>query len=209
MACSQGRKRHHRLAKASVARSDLRRGIVPLTICDGLGSMPKCFACGNPSEIQESSDSCFSEGFPALTFHHPKSTNDSFRDLSTNEIGGNIMGYAVDYIPTSEQKRRKVKKKYRREHVTSKAIRAKDMKKAVKWNLPKLEYDTTGADTVDRSIAIRILHLDCISRDTDPDGDHAMQQLVSEGIVSKPKRVGGHQVFDRADLIQSLKEWTR
>lgn len=56
----QGRKRHHRLAKASVARSDLRRGIVPLTICDGLGSMPKCFACGNPSEIQESSDSCFS-----------------------------------------------------------------------------------------------------------------------------------------------------
>ena len=54
------------------------------------------------------------------------------------------MGYAVDYIPTSEQKRRKVKKKYRREHVTSKAIRAKDMKKAVKWNLPKLEYDTTG-----------------------------------------------------------------
>ena len=129
--------------------------------------------------------------------------------LSTNEIGGNIMGYAVDYIPTSEQKRRKVKKKYRREHVTSKAIRAKDMKKAVKWNLPQLEYDTAGADTVDRSIAIRILHLDCISRDTDPDGDHAMQQLVSEGIVSKPKRVGGRQVFDRADLIQSLKAWTR
>ena len=52
-------------------------------------------------------------------------------------------------------------------------------------------------------------HLDCISRDTDPDGDHAMQQLVSEGIVSKPKRVGGRQVFDRADLIQSLKAWTR
>lgn len=119
------------------------------------------------------------------------------------------MGYAVDYIPTSEQKRRKVKKKYRREHVISKAIRAKDMKKAVKWNLPRLEYDTTGADTVDRSIAIRILHLDCISRDTDPDGDHAMQQLVSEGIVPKPKRVGGRQVFDRADLIQSLKAWTR
>jgi hypothetical protein len=119
------------------------------------------------------------------------------------------MGYAVDYIPTSKQKRRKVKKKYRREHVTSKAIRAKDMKKAVKWNLPRLEYETTGADTVDRYIAIRILHLDCISRDTDPDGDHAMQQLVSEGIVQKPKRVGGRQVFDRHDLIQSLKAWTR
>lgn len=117
------------------------------------------------------------------------------------------MGYAVDYIPTSEQKRRKVKKKYRREHVTSKAIRAKDMKKAVKWNLPRLDYETTGADTVDRYIAIRILHLDCISRDTDPDGDHAMQQLVSEGIVSKPKRVSGRQVFDRADLIRSLKAY--
>jgi hypothetical protein len=36
-----------------------------------------------------------------------------------------------------------------------------------------------------------------------------MQQLVSEGIVSKPKRVGGRQVFGRADLIQSLKAWTR
>ena len=45
------------------------------------------------------------------------------------------MGYAVDYIPTSEQKRRKVKKKYRREHVTSKAIRAIDVKRGVKWNL--------------------------------------------------------------------------
>ena len=119
------------------------------------------------------------------------------------------MGYAVHYISTEERKRRKVKKKYRREHVTSKAIRAKDMKNAVKWNLPKLEYDTTGTDTVDRYIAIRILHLNCISRDTDPDGDHAMQQLVSEGIVQKPKRVGGRQVFDRHDLIQSLKAWTR
>lgn len=119
------------------------------------------------------------------------------------------MGYAVDYIPTSEQKHKKVKKKYRREHVTSKAIRAKDMKQAVKWNLPKLEYDTTEADTVDRYIAIRILHLDRINVVTDPDGDHAMQQLVSEGIVQKPKRVGGRQVFDRHDLIQSLKAWTR
>jgi hypothetical protein len=27
--------------------------------------------------------------------------------------------------------------------------------------------------------------------------------------VQKPKRVGGRQVFDRHDLIQSLKAWTR
>lgn len=119
------------------------------------------------------------------------------------------MGYAVDYISTEERKRRKVKKKYRRERVTSKAIRAKDMKNAVKWNLPKLEYDTTGTDTVERSIVIRILKLDRISPTTDADGDHAMQQLISEGIVLKPKRVGGRRVFDRADLLQSLKAWAR
>ena len=109
------------------------------------------------------------------------------------------MGYAVDYIPTSEQKRRKVKKKYRREHVTSKAIRAKDMKKAVKWNLPKLEYDTTGADTVDRSIAIRILHLDCISRDTDPDGDHAMAGM------RMPARYVAEMVCDRIAASKNYK----
>ena len=93
--------------------------------------------------------------------------------------------------------------------MTSKAIRAKDMKNAVKWNLPKLEYDTTGTDTVERSIVIRILKLDRISPTTDPDGDHAMQQLISEGIVLKPKRVGGRRDFDRADLLQSLKAWAR
>lgn len=129
--------------------------------------------------------------------------------LTYSQIGDNIMGYAVDYISTEERKRRKVKKKYRREHVTSKAIRAKDMKNAVKWNLPKLEYDTTGTDTVERSIVIRILKLDRISPTTDADGDHAMQQLISEGIVLKPKRVGGRRVFDRADLLQSLKAWAR
>jgi len=27
--------------------------------------------------------------------------------------------------------------------------------------------------------------------------------------VLKPKRVGGRRVFDRADLLQSLKAWAR
>ena len=62
------------------------------------------------------------------------------------------MGYAVDYVPTRE--RRKIKKKYRREHVTSKAVRARDMRNAVRWNLPTLEHDTTGTATVDLSIVI-------------------------------------------------------
>ena len=91
------------------------------------------------------------------------------------------MGYAVDYVPTRE--RRKIKKKYRREHVTSKAVRARDMRNAVRWNLPTLEHDTTGTATVDRSIVINLLRLDRISPTADPTGDHAMQQLVSEGIV--------------------------
>lgn len=175
--------------------------------------MPKCFTCGNPLEFMRPFGFLFSAiGFPALTSFHPKYTRRFIHKtypLTYSQIGDNIMGYAVDYISTEERKRRKVKKKYRREHVTSKAIRAKDMKNAVKWNLPKLEYDTTGADTVERSIVIRILKLDRISPTTDADGDHAMQQLISEGIVLKPKRVGGRLVFDRADLLQSLKAWAR
>ena len=74
-------------------------------------------------------------GFPALTSFHPKYTRRFIHKtypLTYSQIGDNIMGYAVDYISTEERKRRKVKKKYRREHVTSKAIRAKDMKNAVK-----------------------------------------------------------------------------
>ena len=34
-----------------------------------------------------------------------------------------------------------------------------------------------------------------------------MQQLISDGYVSKPKRVAGALVFDRADLLQSLKAY--
>ena len=115
------------------------------------------------------------------------------------------MGYAVDYVPTRE--RRKIKKKYRREHVTSKAVRARDMRNAVRWNLPTLEHDTTGTATVDRSIVINLLRLDRISPTADPTGDHAMQQLGSEGIVPKPFRIAGNYGFDRDDLITSLKAW--
>ena len=115
------------------------------------------------------------------------------------------MGYAVDYVPTRE--RRKIKKKYRREHVTSKAVRARDMRNAVRWNLPTLEHDTTGTATVDRSIVINLLRMDRISPTADPTGDHAMQQLVSEGIVPKPFRIAGNYGFDRDDLITSFKAW--
>lgn len=115
------------------------------------------------------------------------------------------MGYAVDYVPTRE--RRKIKKKYRRKHVTSKAVRARDMRNAVRWNLPTLEHDTTGTATVDRSIVINLLRLDRISPTADPSGDHVMQQLISDGILGKPERRGSVQVFDRAELLTSLKAW--
>ena len=49
--------------------------------------------------------------------------------------------------------------------------------------------------------------LDRISPTADPTGDHAMQQLVSEGIVPKPFRIAGNYGFDRDDLITSLKAW--
>lgn len=109
------------------------------------------------------------------------------------------MGYSVDYRPTRKRAKRAVPK--------SKAQRTKDTKNAIRWNIKRLEYDTTGTDTVRRCFVINLLRLNKIAPEADPTGDHAMQQLVSEGIVPKPKRVGGHQVFDRADLLTSLKAW--
>ena len=109
------------------------------------------------------------------------------------------MGYSVDYKPTRRRAKRTVPK--------NKAQRTKDIKNAIRWNIRQLEHDTIGADTIARSIAISVLRLNKIAPTADPSGDHVMQQLISDGILGKPERRGSAQVFDRAELLTSLKAW--
>lgn len=109
------------------------------------------------------------------------------------------MGYSVDYKPTRRRAKRTVPK--------SKAQRTKDIKNAIRWNIRQLEHDTIGADTIARSNAISMLRLNKIAPTADPSGDHVMQQLISDGILSKPERRGSVQMFDRAELLLSLKAW--
>lgn len=109
------------------------------------------------------------------------------------------MGYSVDYKPTRRRTKRTVPK--------SKAQRTRDIKNAIRWNIRQLEHDTIGADTIARSIAISVLRLNKIAPTADPSGDHVMQQLISDGILGKPERRGSAQVFDRAELLTSLKAW--
>lgn len=109
------------------------------------------------------------------------------------------MGYSVDYKPTRRRAKRTVPR--------SKAQRTKDIKNAIRWNIRQLEHDTVGADTIERSIAISVLRLNKIAPTTDPSGDHVMQQLISDGILGKTERRGSVQVFDRAELLTSLKAW--
>ena len=109
------------------------------------------------------------------------------------------MGYSVDYKPTRRRAKRTVPK--------NKAQRTKDIKNAIRWNIRQLEHDTIGADAIARSIVISVLRLNKIAPTTDPSGDHVMQQLISDGILGKPERRGSVQVFDRAELLTSLKAW--
>ena len=109
------------------------------------------------------------------------------------------MGYSVDYKPTRRRAKRTVPK--------NKAQRTKDIKNAIRWNIRQLEHDTIGADTIARSLAISALRLNKIAPTADPSGDHVMQQLISDGILGKPESRGSVQVFDRAELLTSLKAW--
>jgi hypothetical protein len=70
-----------------------------------------------------------------------------------------------------------------------------------------MEYQAIGADTITRSNAISMLRLNKIAPTADPSGDHVMQQLIGDGILNKPERRGSVQVFDRAELLTSLKAW--
>jgi len=109
------------------------------------------------------------------------------------------MGYSVDYKPTRRRAKRAVPK--------SKAQHTKDIKNAIRWNIRQLEHDTVSSVYIQRSLIIGILRLNRISPRADPSGDNTFQQLIAEGWVSRPERIGGVQLFDRADLIRSLKAY--
>lgn len=109
------------------------------------------------------------------------------------------MGYSVTYRPE--------RKRAQRQTPASKAKRTKEIKTAIRFNLPQLEHDTIGTDTIQRSMLIQLLKLNRIAPHADPTGTHVMQQLISEGYVSKPKRVAGNLVFDRADLLKAMKSY--
>ena len=70
-----------------------------------------------------------------------------------------------------------------------------------------MEHDTAGTDRVNRFFVIHLLRLNKIAPEADPTGDHVLQELISKGVLRKPERRAGVQVFDRADLLTSLKSW--
>lgn len=116
---------------------------------------------------------------------------------------GNKMGYAVSYKRSGRPTSRRAK----RQSPANKAQRTKDMKNAIRWNVAQLEHDTTGTDSIERGIVCKLLHLGKIAPTADPTGDHVLQQLISEGYVQRPRKRAGVQVFDRADLLTSLKAY--
>lgn len=109
------------------------------------------------------------------------------------------MGYSVDYRPTRKRAKRAVPK--------NKAQRTKDIKNVIRWNIERLEHDTVGTDMVRRCFVINLLRLNKIAPEADPTGDHVLQELISRGVLRKPVSRSGVQVFDRADLLTSLKCW--
>lgn len=109
------------------------------------------------------------------------------------------MGYTVTYNPRNTH--RNTKKN------TGKKIRKADVKRQVRWNLPRLEHDTQLVEYVDRDTVIHLLRLDKLASYATA-GTHALQQLISEGVVLRPTRVGGVEKFKRDDLIAALKTYT-
>ena len=109
------------------------------------------------------------------------------------------MGYAVSYKRSGRPTSRRAK----RQSPANKAQR----KNAIRWNVAQLEHDTTGTDSIERGMVCKLLHLGKIAPTADPTGDHVLQQLISEGYVQRPRKRAGVQVFDRADLLTSLKAY--
>lgn len=105
--------------------------------------------------------------------------------------------------------KRDLKRQVKNRKTNEKRQFMKDIKNAVKWNLPRLEHDTTSMENVPREMVVKMLRLDKVATKTDPDGRHAMQMLIASGYVLRPVRQFGREYFRRDDLVQSLKAYVR
>ncbi len=105
--------------------------------------------------------------------------------------------------------KRDLKRQVKNRKTNEKRQFVKDIKNAVKWNLPRLEHDTTSMENVPREMVTRLLRLDKVATKTDPEGKHAMQMLIASGYVLRPVRQFGREYFRRDDLVQSLKAYVR
>ncbi len=103
--------------------------------------------------------------------------------------------------------KRDLKRQVKNRKINEKRQFMKDIKNAVKWNLPRLEHDTVGVENVPREMVVKLLRLDKVATKTDPDGKHAMQTLILLGYVLRPRRYLGREYFRRDDLVQSLKAY--
>lgn len=103
--------------------------------------------------------------------------------------------------------KRDLKRQVKNRKTNEKRQFMKGIKNAVKWNLPRLEHDTTSMENVSREMVVKLLRLDKVATKTDPDGRHAMQMLIASGYVLRPVRQFGREYFRRDDLVQSLKAY--
>lgn len=122
------------------------------------------------------------------------------------------MGYAVAYEPTWKRKKKRNPRPVRtiaaRQVKQNARERRKAIRQAVRWNVAELEHDTIGTDNISASMLAVKLRFTKIAPDADPSGGHVVQQLVSEGVLTKPvRRSGGERVFERAVLLRELKAW--
>lgn len=92
---------------------------------------------------------------------------------------------------------------------TAKAKRLKDLQTQIRRRWPVFEMSVTGTSTVSREMAISLLRLDRIAPTSDPTGDHALQQLISIGVLNKPQHIDGltGARFQTADILASLQAW--
>ena len=88
------------------------------------------------------------------------------------------MGYSVDYRPTRKRAKRAVPK--------SKAQRTKDIKNAIRWNIERLEYDTTGTDTVRRCFVINLLRLNKIAPEATRPATMCCRSLSARACCESP-----------------------
>ena len=103
--------------------------------------------------------------------------------------------------------KRDLKRQVKNRKTNEKRQFMKDIKNAVKWNLPRLEHDTTSMENVSREMVVKLLRLDKVATKTDPEGKHAMQTLIASGYALRPVRQFGREYFRRDDLVQSLKAY--